>query len=223
MDLVPLDTSPTRPLIGRASELDELVETCSASRRARRAGSGRLLSGDAGVGKSRILAELTGVALRASWRVLTGHCLDFGDSALPYLPFSELFGRLAADAPGGSRGDRVRAPCRPPPDADDPAQPRCRSGAGGRGRPRRPVRGRPRRPGAPRPLPAGAARRRGRALGRPVDPRDAELPVRPTIHPAGVADRVLPQRRPAPPAPAADLGRRVVAAARRSSGSPSTR
>jgi DNA-binding CsgD family transcriptional regulator/tetratricopeptide (TPR) repeat protein len=29
--------------------------------------------------------------------VLLGHCLDFGESALPYLPFSEAFGRLDRD------------------------------------------------------------------------------------------------------------------------------
>ena len=28
-----------------------------------------------------------------------GHCLDFGESALPYLPFSEAFGRLATESP----------------------------------------------------------------------------------------------------------------------------
>ena len=70
-----------------------------------------LLSGDAGVGKSRILAELTTVATAKSWRVLTGHCLDFGDSALPYLPFSELFGRLATEHP--PRRSRSRRPTPP--------------------------------------------------------------------------------------------------------------
>jgi predicted ATPase len=58
-----------------------------------------LLAGDAGVGKTRLLAELRDRAQAAGYRVLVGHCLDFGDSALPYLPFSEAFGRLAAEAP----------------------------------------------------------------------------------------------------------------------------
>ena len=35
--------------------------------------------------------------------MLVGHCLDFGDSALPYLPFTEAFGRLAAEAPDAAR------------------------------------------------------------------------------------------------------------------------
>lgn len=57
-----------------------------------------LVAGDAGVGKTRMLAELRDQARRAGWQVLIGHCLDFGDSALPYLPFTEMFGRLAAQS-----------------------------------------------------------------------------------------------------------------------------
>ena len=58
-----------------------------------------LLSGDAGVGKTRLLTELRDVAFAEGWQVFAGHCLDFGDSALPYLPFSEVMGRLATDLP----------------------------------------------------------------------------------------------------------------------------
>ena len=58
-----------------------------------------LLSGDAGVGKTRLLVELRDLAVEEGWRVVAGHCLDFGDSALPYLPFSEVLGRLEAELP----------------------------------------------------------------------------------------------------------------------------
>ena len=58
-----------------------------------------LLSGDAGVGKTRLLTELRDLAVDEGWQVFAGHCLDFGDSALPYLPFSEVLGRLATDLP----------------------------------------------------------------------------------------------------------------------------
>ncbi|MDX6325687.1 MAG: hypothetical protein QOK15_2041, partial [Nocardioidaceae bacterium] len=58
-----------------------------------------LLSGDAGMGKTRLLAELGDTARAAGWRVMVGHCLDFADQLLPYLPFSELFGALADDDP----------------------------------------------------------------------------------------------------------------------------
>src|ERR1019366_2045306 len=43
------------------------------------------------------IAELSTAVQKTGWRVLVGHCLDFGASALPYLPFSEAFGRLAAE------------------------------------------------------------------------------------------------------------------------------
>ena len=49
-----------------------------------------LLAGDAGVGKTRLLTELRDRAVAEGWQVLAGHCLDFADSALPYLPFSEV-------------------------------------------------------------------------------------------------------------------------------------
>jgi DNA-binding CsgD family transcriptional regulator/tetratricopeptide (TPR) repeat protein len=32
-------------------------------------------------------------------RTVVGHCLDFGDSALPYLPFTEILGRLQVEMP----------------------------------------------------------------------------------------------------------------------------
>jgi predicted ATPase len=86
------------PLVGRAVELDRLVGLVGVGEE-EPAGSAVLVSGDAGVGKTRILAELRDRAETEGWRVLVGHCLDFGDSALPYLPFSEAFGRLAAESP----------------------------------------------------------------------------------------------------------------------------
>ena len=58
-----------------------------------------LLAGDAGVGKTRLLTELRDLAVSRGWRVVAGHCLDFGDTALPYLPFSEIIGRLDAELP----------------------------------------------------------------------------------------------------------------------------
>jgi hypothetical protein len=92
---VTLAPALTRPLVGRATELDQLASLIGLDGRPR-AGA-VLVGGDAGVGKTRLLSELCGRAGEATWRVLVGHCLDFGDSAMPYLPFSEMFGRVAAD------------------------------------------------------------------------------------------------------------------------------
>jgi len=92
----------SRELIGRDAELRELASLLGV-RPARSAPTPLpnvvLLSGDAGVGKTRLLTELRDRAFAEGWAVVAGHCLDFGDSALPYLPFSELMGRLVTDLP----------------------------------------------------------------------------------------------------------------------------
>jgi DNA-binding CsgD family transcriptional regulator/RecA/RadA recombinase len=92
MSLVAPDLDSATPILGRDRELAHLVEHLGieGSPRSRAV----LLAGDAGVGKTRVLTELIARAEAAGWGAVVGHCLDFGDSALPYLPFSELFGRL---------------------------------------------------------------------------------------------------------------------------------
>jgi len=49
-----------------------------------------LVGGDAGVGKSRLVAELMTVAGRSGFTVLCGQCAEIGDS-VPYLPFADAF------------------------------------------------------------------------------------------------------------------------------------
>lgn len=95
MDGVAAHTS--RTLIGRDAELTEIASLLGV----RSSGDAGvvLLSGDAGVGKTRLLVELRDLAFTEGWQVCAGHCLDFGDSALPYLPFSEVLGRLGTDLP----------------------------------------------------------------------------------------------------------------------------
>ena len=95
-DVAPLPDT-TQPILGRDRELALLADLLGLAGEPR--SRSVLLVGDAGVGKTRLLRELVARADAAGWRTLVGHCLDFGDSALPYLPFSELFGRLAIDRP----------------------------------------------------------------------------------------------------------------------------
>jgi DNA-binding CsgD family transcriptional regulator/tetratricopeptide (TPR) repeat protein len=68
-----------------------------------------LLDGDAGVGKTRLLGELAVIARARGWTVALGHCMDFGDSALPYLPFSEVVGRLIEELPRETVAGVLRA------------------------------------------------------------------------------------------------------------------
>ncbi|WP_238153089.1 helix-turn-helix transcriptional regulator [Kribbella speibonae] len=94
MDDVPWNSTP---LVGRSSEMATLLSAVDDAK-TRRAGA-VLLSGDAGVGKTRLLDEVATGAHERGFGVLVGHCTDFGDAGLPYQPFSEIFGRLAGDRP----------------------------------------------------------------------------------------------------------------------------
>ncbi|WP_101523297.1 helix-turn-helix transcriptional regulator [Nocardioides houyundeii] len=100
MDVVTANRSVD--LVGRDAELEELCSrlgiAASADGLTARTTS-VLLAGDAGVGKTRLLSELRDRALTAGWHVVAGHCVDLSDSALPYLPFSEILGLLAGTLP----------------------------------------------------------------------------------------------------------------------------
>ena len=90
----------TTDLIGRDAELEEI----SSQLGIRAPGvepsvRAMLVGGDAGVGKTRVLMSLRDAAVSAGWHVVAGHCLDLADSSLPYLPFSEVLGRVMAEQP----------------------------------------------------------------------------------------------------------------------------
>ena len=92
----------SRTLVGRDAELTEIASQLGvrpSTEMVNGETNAVLLSGDAGVGKTRLLTELRDLAFTEGWQVFAGHCLDFGDSALPYLPFSEVLGRIGADLP----------------------------------------------------------------------------------------------------------------------------
>jgi len=71
-------------LIGRDEELATLLAAV------REAGEGRptlaFVAGESGVGKSRLLGELSRRAREKGARVLSGECVDLGDGELPYAP-----------------------------------------------------------------------------------------------------------------------------------------
>lgn len=100
--MVSVPTLRAADLIGRDAELEEMTSQLGIGAPGRVALGGSrvlLLGGDAGVGKTRVLTELCERAAAAGWRVVAGHCLDLADSSLPYLPFSEILGRVL-DEPG---------------------------------------------------------------------------------------------------------------------------
>ena len=95
MDDVWADRARDLAMVGRDRELRALRDLVGA-------GSPRaaavVVAGDAGVGKSRLLTEFLATLQQDGWRLLVGHCLDFGDTAMPYLPFTEMLRRLDEQA-----------------------------------------------------------------------------------------------------------------------------
>ncbi len=91
------------PLVGRARELDRL----DASLRRRTAGSGPMavdVTGEPGIGKTRLLAEFTARARRQGATVLCGRASPGdGDHGTPFQAFADAFADL-------DRGDRTDCP-----------------------------------------------------------------------------------------------------------------
>ena len=75
-------------LVGRDAELARLRALLHDAA-AGRAVTG-LVSGDAGIGKSRLVDEAMQIAERDGFTVLCGQCAEIGDS-VPYLPFADAF------------------------------------------------------------------------------------------------------------------------------------
>jgi class 3 adenylate cyclase/tetratricopeptide (TPR) repeat protein len=78
---------PLTPMVGRDSEQANLRRAVDEGLAGR--GGLALVAGEAGVGKSRLVAEIGGEAEARGMRVLTGHCIEM-DSAPPYLPYVEM-------------------------------------------------------------------------------------------------------------------------------------
>ncbi|MCW2706564.1 MAG: LuxR family transcriptional regulator [Frankiales bacterium] len=95
-DVAAFSTEDRPPLVGRDDELQLLLDAVAASHEGRPAVV--LLGGDAGVGKTRLLAQVVAEA-PAGTTVLRGGCVDLGDIGLPYLPFVEAFADLARQQP----------------------------------------------------------------------------------------------------------------------------
>ena len=109
--------SGTVPLIGRDDDLAILGARAAEAREGAIVG---LLGGDAGMGKSRLVAEHVARAAADGALVLTGGCLELSSGGLPYAPFAEAFRSLrpselpafAAEIPelGMRRSRAVRPP-----------------------------------------------------------------------------------------------------------------
>jgi DNA-binding CsgD family transcriptional regulator/tetratricopeptide (TPR) repeat protein len=73
-------------LVGRDAEIARLAALLDDAAAGRAVTA--LVSGDAGVGKSRLVAEAATIAIQRGFTVLSGQCAEIGDS-VPYLPFAD--------------------------------------------------------------------------------------------------------------------------------------
>jgi DNA-binding CsgD family transcriptional regulator/tetratricopeptide (TPR) repeat protein len=101
-------------LIGRTRELDRLLQALGV---AWAQGSAvALVAGEAGVGKTRLVHELSARAVDQGWRVCVGRCVDLGEAIWPLAPLREMVGGLVDDLDdealdlvlGGARGVLAR-------------------------------------------------------------------------------------------------------------------
>lgn len=83
-------------LIGRSEHLAAAGEVLDGASR----GEGRvlLIGGEAGIGKSRLLAEVTARAEQQGLRVLAGSCVDLGDGSPPFAPIADAVRSLRRSA-----------------------------------------------------------------------------------------------------------------------------
>ena len=87
---------PAGRMVGRDDELGRLLTLLDDAEAGRSVAA--LVSGDAGVGKSRLVTEVTRLAEGRGFTVLSGQCAELGDS-VPYLPLADAL-RGAAQSTG---------------------------------------------------------------------------------------------------------------------------
>jgi predicted ATPase/DNA-binding CsgD family transcriptional regulator len=89
-DVMTCRVSPV--LVGRTEQLAALDSALATA--ASGSPAAILIGGEAGIGKSRLLAEFEE---RADGRVLTGGCLELGQSGLPFAPFTAVLRQLVRE------------------------------------------------------------------------------------------------------------------------------
>jgi predicted ATPase len=87
------------PLVGRAAEFERMRDLLTEAESQQSVVM--LVSGDAGVGKTRLIGELSQDARRRGFTVLSGRCAELADT-VPYLPLADAL-RSTGSSPGRRR------------------------------------------------------------------------------------------------------------------------
>jgi predicted ATPase/DNA-binding CsgD family transcriptional regulator len=115
--------STVAPLVGRERELAVLEQLRAQT--ARQQGTVLLLSGDGGIGKTRLVNELATASGNAGWQTLVGSAFAL-ETAIPYAPFADACEATLAAMDGNlllrlTRGDRAVLTALAPTHASDSA------------------------------------------------------------------------------------------------------
>jgi DNA-binding CsgD family transcriptional regulator len=94
------------PLVGRNAELDVLTGLLGAAAAGQSVVA--LVSGDGGIGKTRLAAELAATARERGFTVLPGRCAELV-GAIPYLPLADALRSAAAGPSAGELAEAVAA------------------------------------------------------------------------------------------------------------------
>jgi eukaryotic-like serine/threonine-protein kinase len=128
--LVAAGTSePAWPFVGRLRELGELSAVLAES--AARRGCLFLVTGEPGIGKSRLMEEFAGLLADQGWRVLAGRCWEHG-GAPAYWPWIQVVRAAGSEfeecmpAPAGTGGRPEASEPLPAPTSADPQSDRFR-------------------------------------------------------------------------------------------------
>ncbi|HET9103164.1 MAG TPA: AAA family ATPase, partial [Solirubrobacteraceae bacterium] len=94
-------------LAGRAAELGTLEQALASARAGR--GATILVAGEAGIGKTRLAAEVAHRAREAGWQTLLGRSIDLVGTELPYQPFADALHSIGGPRPAASSaGSQLR-------------------------------------------------------------------------------------------------------------------
>src|ERR1700722_15370791 len=95
LDIVMSRRGASPVLVGRAAEMAALEAALDTVRQGEPAAV--LIGGEAGMGKTRLIAEFTAAARGTGVRVLTGACLELGADGLPFSPFTAMLRDLVRE------------------------------------------------------------------------------------------------------------------------------
>jgi tetratricopeptide (TPR) repeat protein/transcriptional regulator with XRE-family HTH domain len=95
-----LGGTPPGPLVARTRELDRLLDLAAAGR-------ATVVTGEPGVGKTRLAQEVARCLRERGFLVAAGRCYE-GFGLIPYYPFLEVLASVYAAAPSTLQADAVR-------------------------------------------------------------------------------------------------------------------